>query len=1615
MGTDQHSLNQIIQYLAGLAARDQRINSFGYGPIYDVSQGPYFNIENNSGQINYTTDVNLRPTYPLMWVEPQQSELRKDSLILKHKLHFVDLVNKNTDNRLDIMSDTLRTAMEIKAFIFKDFSTYAEDIFPTDTSGIKPVFEQFDDEVSGHVMDLDLQMDWLANVCDIPGLYPSGVTFVSGPGYYNVAGSGYLPLTGGILSGPLSGTSADFAYLFSAGTNLYDIFATVNETGKTGVQLWTASTGVYSIVPAQNATTYYTNIAPGQYSFIGGGQGNYNYSFAGAIAAGRFNVIKSPSPNFIGGGNSNSATSYYTSVLNGVFNLASNSYSTVIAGNKNIASGILSTVVSGYRNINEGSNAFLGSGIYNSITNNSGIIGQASQSTFLGGGYGNTIQGDFTNIVSGKNNKAYSPYSSILGGKNNTILSSHTDVFIVGSNITANQNNATFTENARLAETNGTHIYSAGTPLEQIFLLNGQGFNQTGVTNAITYWSSPTTLGSSMISQGTSGITLNGSVEIYGNVEINGTATTFNTTTVQTKDNNITMNLSGSHVSALYGGITVLSGTPNGASSTWNIDANGAWSANTLIQTSAITVNGGLIISGSTDLSNLFLSTATTFVQSVGQGTNIITGGTASNPIINTTSNPIFSTLSATSISATTFYSGSTDLSLLFGTGGASTGGFSGWTASTGANSIIANNGTNNAGTAPFAFVGGKGNRTSSTYTTIVGGLNNTANTQSFAFIGNGTLNFTTGQKSFIGNGTSNSAQTGLYSTIVNGQGNKVLIVKGFIGNGLSNSALTSAYATVLNGKLNASTGIMSVVVNGSANTSTGAYSFIGGGQNNKSPGKFTFIGDGFKNLTNTNFTYQSIGNGKSNYVAAGYGFIGNGSGNTVQGQFGFIGNGKGNYIGNGQAAIVSGYKNKNLGVYSIIGAGKNNYIAGYLGSAIVGGNSHTVISNYSTIAGGHNNTISGTSNYSTASFIGGGTSNLINSKYATINGGRGNLITGTTSNYATVFGGRNNKAGGQYSIVGGYKNITNASFTTIVGGGRNTVSSQYGVIVGGTTNTISSPKGVVIGGVQNSANTNSYGTIIGGVRNVTTGTYGTIINGQRNMATGKYSTVLNGTFNTANTFFSTVLGSSGSTVLGSGSTIIGGNNNVLTGFNSAIIGGSFVSGTSNNTVYVPNARLAETVGTTIFSAGTPLEQIFAPLLSGTTSGVLSIGQGSNIITGGTASKPIINSVDTYLTAGTYSNGTITFSNNTGQTFTVTGLSTANTFTGVYITGGTYASGTTTLFNSTGGTSLISGYTYNVPFVTAFTYSNNAFIISNATGGTMTAVINSVTGLTSTGTISSNILSGTSVVGNGSGLTGILNTYVTGGTYNNNAGLITFTNNTGVTFTVSGLTTGGTSVINGLNTYTAGTIFAQSVNISAATLSSLSVSGSSNFTSGLTANTFSAGTLYSGATNLYGIFTTSATSLVKTFKDVTQSSGITGTLTSTAAKSILIPGNTFTAGDTIYIGTKIAKTGTGGNTTQRQYIYTANTLTSATLIATQGPTATNWMSMVRTPFIRSGNTTIITSPTTSIINDEDSTVAAAQSILTSIDWTLPQYFMVAIQNASTADTTTVQYVEIIKK
>jgi hypothetical protein len=97
-------------------------------------------------------------------------------------------------------------------------------------------------------------------------------------------------------------------------------------------------------------------------------------------------------------------------------------------------------------------------------------------------------------------------------------------------------------------------------------------------------------------------------------------------------------------------------------------------------------------------------------------------------------------------------------------------------------------------------------------------------------------------------------------------------------------------------------------------------------------------------------------------------------------------------------------------------------------------------------------------------------------------------------------------------------------------------------------------------------------------------------------------------------------------------------------------------------------------------------------LTSGATNGYVLTSDGSGNATWNPLSATT-GYFDVFVTGGTYSAGTATFTNNTGGTFNVTGFTTGGTSgDDVFVTGGTYSEGTATFTNTTGGTFNVTGF-----------------------------------------------------------------------------------------------------------------------------------------------------------------------------------------------------------------------------------------------------------------------------------------------------------------------------------
>lgn len=290
----------------------------------------------------------------------------------------------------------------------------------------------------------------------------------------------------------------------------------------------------------------------------------------------------------------------------------------------------------------------------------------------------------------------------------------------------------------------------------------------------------------------------------------------------------------------------------------------------------------------------------------------------------------------------------------------------------------------------------------------------------------------------------------------------------------------------------------------------------------------------------------------------------------------------------------------------------------------------------------------------------------------------------------------------------------------------------------------------------------------------------------------------------------------------------------------------------------------------------------------------------------------------------------------------------------VFVTGGTYNSGVATFRNNTGGTFNVNGFfTGNTDTVlSAFTYDDaNTFTVSDTSGNIFSSTINTMTGLTVSGSISAATISGGTFYGDGSNLSGIStqdlyitgmtfnsanydlsiarndsaiftqnlailssDVNITGGTYNSNTGVATFTNNTGGTFNVTGFLTGFTDI------YTTGSTYDNNTKVITFSRNdgntyNVNISGGSSVDTFVTGFTYSSDTftIFQNQSQPPLSATLSTTPLESIFSAATFDFNTTGSISATSVSA------------TTYLNLPIDIKVTGGTYNNNTFTYTNNT------------------------------------------------------------------------------------------
>lgn len=183
---------------------------------------------------------------------------------------------------------------------------------------------------------------------------------------------------------------------------------------------------------------------------------------------------------------------------------------------------------------------------------------------------------------------------------------------------------------------------------------------------------------------------------------------------------------------------------------------------------------------------------------------------------------------------------------------------------------------------------------------------------------------------------------------------------------------------------------------------------------------------------------------------------------------------------------------------------------------------------------------------------------------------------------------------------------------------------------------------------------------------------------------------------------------------------------------------------------------------------------------------------------------------------------------------------------------------------------------------------------------------------------------------------------------------------------------------------------------------------------GTTANDGTGDTLRASFIKVNDNFTEVYNSLNPSIVALTATDGtaVTGTTTDTLSQSLLIPANTFSSNGILEIICRMTKTGTASTSNVRIYKNTSNTLTGATLIATNTTIAnTNLFSQMVRTFRINSNSLVGFAFSTTGLNDYQSTATTSSTTFTT---NVDNYIIFSIQLGNAADSANISIARAIK-
>lgn len=144
------TLKQLLNKIESFANSHGQVRDFGVGSYYKV-------------------DTVAQRGYPLLWVTPQPSYIKGNSLQLTLHIMIADIIDGEESNLTDVWTDTLSIAVDLIAY-FGTWDGYPDFNLRLDESSVylEPFSHLLDNETAGYFVEATFIIPLSLNYCDNP-------------------------------------------------------------------------------------------------------------------------------------------------------------------------------------------------------------------------------------------------------------------------------------------------------------------------------------------------------------------------------------------------------------------------------------------------------------------------------------------------------------------------------------------------------------------------------------------------------------------------------------------------------------------------------------------------------------------------------------------------------------------------------------------------------------------------------------------------------------------------------------------------------------------------------------------------------------------------------------------------------------------------------------------------------------------------------------------------------------------------------------------------------------------------------------------------------------------------------------------------------------------------------------------------------------------------------------------------------------------------------------------------------------------------------------------------------------------------------------------------------